>query len=353
MLAMLAVLAIATALPAHGGAMANQQVVAEEVTFTAGGRVIPGTLTRPAQGRGPAVLLLAGSGPTDRNWNSPLIAGTNGSGRLLADALTAQGFVTLRFDKAFSGRNSGPPLTELSLDTYRTEALAALALLRARPEVDPARIYVAGHSEGSLHAIRLAQHEAAALRGVILLAGPGRSLRRVLETQLESNFRVGAGMPPAEVAAQMEPIRKGLDEFLGGAEVDPKTVSTLPQIQAIFANVMARPVAALGRALLSFEPTVEAARLEQPVLVLQGDKDVQVDPVLDTEPLVAALRNANRRVHVEIVPDADHVFKQEARPVDEIRADLAAVTAGYGAADRNLASGLVSAIVQWVTGSDR
>ena len=137
---------------------ADSTIVSDEVTFTAGGRIIPGTLTRPRTATGPAtaLLLMAGSGPTDRDWNSPLLQGKNGSAKQLAEALAGQGLVVLRFDKAFSGKNGGLPLAELTLDTYRTEAQAALALLRSRPEVDRNRIFIAGHSEGSMHVTRLA-----------------------------------------------------------------------------------------------------------------------------------------------------------------------------------------------------
>ena len=89
--------------------MADSMVRSEEVSFPAGGRDIPGTLGLPPAPTGPAaaVLFMAGSGPTDRDWNSPLIPGKNGSARQLAEALAAEGLVVLRFDKAFSGKNGG------------------------------------------------------------------------------------------------------------------------------------------------------------------------------------------------------------------------------------------------------
>jgi hypothetical protein len=113
------------------------QIVSEDVSFVAGGRTIPGTLVRPASGTGPGLLLLAGSGPTDRDWNSPLLPGKNGSAKLLAEALAARGVTVLRFDKAFSGQNPGLPIADLTLDTYRDEASAALDFLHARAEIDP------------------------------------------------------------------------------------------------------------------------------------------------------------------------------------------------------------------------
>ena len=349
---------VALRLPSSGAAVPvaevsvsnDTMVVSDEVTFSAGGRVIPGTLTRPrtATGPAPALLLLAGSGPTDRDWNSPLIPGKNGSAKQLAEALAGQGLVVLRFDKAFSGKNSGPPLAELTLDTYLAEARAALALLTSRPEVDRNRIFIAGHSEGGIHVTRLALAEQKAVRGVILLAGPGRAIKDVLITQLENNFRNAAKLPPDQVEAQMKPIRDGLADFVAGKEVDPKTMSPLPQMQAIFNAMMAKPVAAIGRALVSFEPAVEVAKIEVPVLVLQGGKDVQVDPMLDAERLVAALRSAKRDVTYHQSPDANHVLKHEPLSTAELRADLVGVQNGYSADGRMLDPDVVAALLAWM-----
>lgn len=329
---------------------ADTTIASEEVTFTAGGRVIPGTLTRPRTTPGPAtaLLLMAGSGPTDRDWNSPLLSGKNGSAKQLAEALAGQGLVVLRFDKAFSGKNGGLPIAELTLDTYRTEAQAALALLRSRPEVDRSRVFIAGHSEGSMHVTRLALAEQQSVRGVILLAGPGRALKDVLITQLNGNFRNVAKLPPDQVEAQMKPIRDGLADFAAGKEVDPKSLSPLPQMQQIFFALMAKPVANIGRALVSFEPTVEAAKIEVPVLVLQGGKDLQVDPVLDAEPLVAALRGAKRNVTYHLSPDANHVLKHEPLSPAEVRADMAGVVAGYSAEGRALDPDVVTVLLAWM-----
>lgn len=329
---------------------ADTMVVSDEVTFTAGGRTIPGTLTRPRTATGPAtaLLLMAGSGPTDRDWNSPLLQGKNGSAKQLAEALAGQGLVVLRFDKAFSGKNGGPPLAELTLDTYRTEAQAALALLQSRPEVDRNRIFIAGHSEGSMHVTRLALAEQKAVRGVILLAGPGRALKDVLITQLDGNLRNVAKLPPDQVEAQMKPIRDGLADFAAGKEVDPKSMSPLPQMQAIFYAMMAKPVANIGRALVSFEPAVEAAKIEVPVLVLQGGKDMQVDPALDADRLVAALRGAKRAVTYHLSPDANHVLKHEPLSPEQLRADMAAVQTGYSAEGRVLDPDVVTALLRWM-----
>ncbi len=322
------------------------QVVSEDVSFVAGGRTIPGTIVHPASGRGPGLLLLAGSGPTDRDWNSALLQGKNGSGRLLAEALAARGITVLRFDKAFSGRNPGLPIADLSLDTYRDEATAAFELLRSRPEVDPTRLFVAGHSEGGIHATRLAQLLGAQMRGVVLIAAPGRSLAEILEVQLEQNV-LAPTIGAEQARAEMGPIRAALRAFVAGESVDPKTASSRPQVVGILSALMAPPVARIGRALASFDPAQGVASVQAPVLVLQGGKDVQVDP-LDAERLVAARKSASKAVDYFLIPTADHVLKTEPLSLAELRANPQATTMKYNAADRSLAADLVDTLSRWI-----
>lgn len=322
-------------------------IVHEEVVFSVGSRTIPGTITRPAQGTGPGLLLLAGSGPTDRDWNSPLLQGRNGSARQLAEALATQGIVSLRFDKAFSGQNRSLALQDLTLDAYLAEAQAALTLLRSRPEVDRNRVFIAGHSEGGIHVIRLALAERRAVRGVMLLAAPGRPMTDVLIAQLEAGFKDEAGLPPDQVEARMQPIRQALADFIAGQDIDPQVVSDSPQIRMIFQALTARPVAALGRALITFDPAAEVAKIEVPVLVLQGGKDVQVDQV-DADRLESALRQAGREVTLHVSPNASHVLKRETRPMAELLKDRGAVQATYSAEGIPIDSDVVTTLAEWI-----
>jgi pimeloyl-ACP methyl ester carboxylesterase len=266
----------------------------------------------------------------------------------LAEALAARGVTVLRFDKAFSGRNPGLPIADLTLDTYRDEATAALDFLRARAEVDPARVFVAGHSEGGIHATRLAQSAADRIRGVILISAPGQSLREVLEVQLERNVLAGAGLTPEQIEAEMVPIRTALRSFVAGQDVDPKSASSRPQIVQILSALMAPMVARIGRALASFEPAQVAAGIAVPVLVLQGGKDVQVDPVENAERLVAARRSAGKSVDYHKSPLADHVLKTEPRSLEEIRANLQLLLTTYNSPDRALDDDMLEALARWI-----
>jgi len=327
---------------------APAQIVSEDVSFVAGGRTIPGTLVRPESGTGPGLLLLAGSGPTDRDWNSPLLPGKNGSARLLAEALAARGMTVLRFDKAFSGRNPGLPIADLTLDTYRDEASAALDFLRSRAGVDPARVFVAGHSEGGIHAIRLAESRGDRIRGAILISAPGRSLRELLEVQLEQNVLGALQLTREQVEAEMAPIRTALRAFVAGQDVDPKSASTRPEIVGILSSLMAPPVARIGRALASFEPAKAAAGIAMPVLVVQGGKDLQVDPV-DAERLVAARRSAGKAVDYHLSPVANHVLKTEPQALAEIRVNPQLVQREYNASGRTLAEDVIEALARWIS----
>lgn len=330
-------------------------VVSEEVSFTAGGRTIGGTLTLPkAAGAWPGLVLLAGSGPTDRDWNHPLIAGKNGSGALLATELAKHGAVVLRFDKAGSGKNPGPPREQLTIDTYRDEAVAALVLLRARPEVRRDRVFVAGHSEGAIHATRLAQVAQPPLAGVLYLSPVSRTMIDTILTQVEAQLKHPSAMlSEREVEAEMASLRKAFADFMAGKPVDPRQVSKIPWLQPLVA-VVVNPATATGmRALLGFDNAAEAGALSGPFFVLAGGKDVQVDPDLDAGRLEKALRAAGRDVTLHLAVDADHVLKHEPKPLAALRDDLRAAQSSYSADGRVLDASATAAIVAWLAAHSR
>ena len=146
----------------------------------------------------------------------------------------------------------------------------------------------------------------------------------------------------------MVPVRTALRSFVAGQDVDPKSVSSQPQIVAILSALMSPMVARIGRELASFEPAEAAARIAAPVLVLQGGKDVQVDPAEDAERLVAARRSARKAVDYHVSPLADHVLKTEPRSLEEVRANIQLLTTAYNAPDRTLDDDLVETLAQWI-----
>ncbi|MEO8698848.1 MAG: alpha/beta fold hydrolase [Kofleriaceae bacterium] len=326
--------------------------VSHEITFITDHRPIPGTLTLPqAPGRWPALVLLAGSGPTDRDWGSPLLATNNGSGKLLAAELASRGAVVLRFDKAGAGKNTGPPLPEITLDTYRDEALAAIAFVRARAEVRGDRVFVAGHSEGGAHATRVALVAQPPVAGVIYLSSVSRPMGDTMLDQLEGNLRTT--FDPTYVREAMPALRTAFTDFLAGRPVDPQKASALPQLQAIVAGLVRPVTAQLMRDLLRFDNSAVAPRLAVPVFIASGGKDVQIDPELDARRLDRAFRSAHRDVTLHISPDADHVLKHEPKPLAALRADLVSVQNNYNAYDRPLDADVVAALVTWLADRTR
>jgi pimeloyl-ACP methyl ester carboxylesterase len=329
-------------------------VASEAITFagTFGGS-IPGTLVRPAApGRWPAIVLMAGSGPTDRDWNSPLMPGKNGSAALLADALARHGVIVLRFDKAGVGANK-VALEQITLDTYRDEGRAALAYLRTRAEVDTGHLFVAGHSEGGIHAIRVAQAEGNALAGLVLLSSAGRTMEDILLGQIDAQFRtaVTAGSATRELAdREMRSLRTALSDFLAGETIDPKRASTIPAIQQLVAIFTLPQTAALLRTLLAFDPAPALAEVSVPVFIYNGKKDIQVDPDLDAGRLESVRRDAQKDVSTFLAPDANHVLELEPRALAELRAGA---PVNYNAADRTLDPATVQAIVDWLVSSSR
>ena len=321
----------------------EQTMQSEEVVFSAAGMTIHGTVTKPpGDGPFPAIAVAAGSGPTDRNWESPMLPGGNGSGRLLAQELARAGVVVLRYDKRGTGA-SGMPAAPISRTDYVSELAEATKLLAGLPYVDAGDIHAAGHSEGATHALELAANPPVPLASVILLSPAGRSLRDIVIWQIAQQLEK-SGLNPAARKAEIAALTSALDKIAAGEAVDATRVGQLPGIQQFVASLQNPASVEFARALLVFEPTTAFGSIDVPVLILSGARDIQVDPELDTQPLAAAAQAAGRETKLVIVPTADHVLKHEDTPREQLDA-----TAGlrYNAEGRTLAEPVVQMIADW------
>ena len=150
----------------------------------------------------PVVLLLSGSGPTDRNGNSPMLPGKNNSLQMLAEGLAENGIASLRYDKRGVGESAKAMVSEADLrfETYVDDAVAWCEQLRKDKRFSA--VIIAGHSEGSLIGMLAAKRCNAA--GFISIAGAGRAAADILRTQL-------AGKLPPELATQSDAILKNLE----------------------------------------------------------------------------------------------------------------------------------------------
>jgi uncharacterized protein len=271
----------ACALRANAAGGTNATMI-EEPWSDAG---LAGTFGLPPKGpaRGPAVLIIAGSGPTDRNGNGPLIA-TN-TYRLLAAGLAASGIRSLRYDKRGVGESVGLVTREedLRFDDMVSDAIAATRALSQRPDVSA--IVLAGHSEGGLIAMRVA-HEVA-VPGLVLLAAPGRPLADILRAQ----FRAA----PIGDDLRSQALRI-IDALARGERVD--------DVPAEFAPVFRPSVQPYLMSQLSIDPRIELAQLSVPVLIVQGARDMQLS--LDHRD---ALAKARPDARVVTARTANHVLK--------------------------------------------
>jgi uncharacterized protein len=249
------------------------------------GKLVGTLLLPPGNGVAPLVVIIAGSGPTDRNGNSPLLPGANNSLKMLADGLAARGIASLRYDKRGIGESAKAMVSEASLrfDMYADDAAAWINRLRPDPRFST--ITVIGHSEGSLLGMLAAQRANA--DGYVSIAGAGRAADKVLREQL------GKQLPPDLFAFS----NKVLDAMLAGHTVD----SVPPPLTALF-----RPsVQPYMISWLRVDPQVEIARLEIPVLIVQGTLDAQV-MVSDAQDLAKAQPKAK----VLMIDGMNHVFKR-------------------------------------------
>lgn len=254
---------------------------------TAGGTVA-GTLRLPPDaGKVPVVLIVAGSGPTDRDGNSAMIPGHNDSLKMLAEALARAGFASVRYDKRGIGasRAGAPDESQMRFDTYVDDAAAWIAKLKADPRFGP--VAVIGHSEGALIGMLAAERAGAA--AYVSLAGVAEGPGAILRKQF-------AGKLPPPLAADNERILASLEQGKTVAEVPP-ALATLyrPSIQPYLISWM------------KYVPTGHLAALRMPVLIVQGTTDIQVG-VEQAQALKAARPDAV----LAIVPGMNHVLKEVA-----------------------------------------
>jgi dienelactone hydrolase len=235
----------------------------QEVTLGSGPLAVGGTLAMPGTpGPHPAVVLLPGSGPLDRDET----LGRNKPFKDLAWGLATQGIAVLRFDKVTHAHpDRVAQIAEFTVDDeYLPHAVAALHLLREQPAVDPARVFVLGHSQGGSIAPRVAAADPT-VAGLIILAGGAQPLHWSAVRQ----FRYLASQDPAGPAAS-QPV---IDAVTRQAEAvdDPGLSSATPAAALPFGVP-----AAYWLDLRGYQPPALAATLGKPMLILQGGRDYQV-----------------------------------------------------------------------------
>jgi len=263
LLALLSVAVTSTA----GAAPAAFTETAVTVPISVG--TLSGTLTVPnGPGPFPAAVIIAGSGPTDRNGNDSTILKSDAYLKLAHDLATL-GIATLRYDKRSVGKSTvSQGETDMRFDDFVNDALVMATQLEADKRFSS--VSLIGHSEGSLIGIVAAQRDPR-IRSVVSISGPGRDLATIIDEQIRANPN-----NPPQVISEVDAVNASL---LAG-----KTVSNVSRdLYALF-----RP--SVQPFLISeykYDPAKEIAKVKVPVLILQGTHDIQVD-VKDARLLAAA-----------------------------------------------------------------
>lgn len=259
-----------------------------DVSWELDGITMEGTVVRPdGEGTFPAVVLVAGSGPTDRDWCSPLLPGSNGSGRLFAEALAGAGIASLRYDKRASGPhvmdNVSKLIGSLSMQSHLDELTAAVRVLSGLDVVDTSRIVGFGNSEGALHVLHyVTSAQNIPFAGIVLAAPPGRPIQDVLLSQLALQ---SAHVPGG--TEMMPMVREAVARYAVGQRMnlDPKLPDSVRMVLSSFETPANLP---LARELWVESACDFLGNVRIPTLVLIGGRDVQIDAKADGAPLQKA-----------------------------------------------------------------
>jgi uncharacterized protein len=306
-----------------GSATPGTTWVDQPVSFQAGGLTVYATYRHPASATSPvpAVLLIAGSGPTDRNGNSALLPGQIGTLQAVADWLSADNVASLRYDKLGSGQTGlgsyASRLATIGLAPFEQEAAAALRFLACQPGVDPARLGVVGHSEGALFALLLA--DGADPRGSGSGPLPSVHALGLLEPLSERYLDVIADQIAAQAAAAQQAGQltaaqaASLTRAYAAGVARLRATGTIPPGLPADLTSILNPANALFLSQADrYDPAGLAARLAPnlPVLVSCSTADHQVT-CGEVRHLLAGLANARADTDFVRLTGVDHVLKQD------------------------------------------
>ena len=296
----------------------------ERVTIPGNGFTLAGTISRPASSstatRLPAIVLVGGSGPTDRDslvFGVPILGEIAGS---LADA----GFVTIRYDKRGVGQSGGRAESATFAD-YAEDARAAVRFLADRKDVDPKRIAILGHSEGGLVALIAADKEKR-IAAVVLIATPGMRGTDVIMAQQQRALN-RMKLSDEERQAKVDEQKKINDAVVSG------NLSQLP------ANVRRAVDSGEAQSLFTSDPEKIIKDVRQPILIVQGELDAQVEA--KNADLLAAMAKKRKNGTVDVVkaPGVNHLLTPATTgEVDE-----------YGSlTDKHVAASVTQPIATWL-----
>lgn len=285
----------------------------EEVTVdSTAGVKLAGTLTLP-QGKGPfpAVVLITGSGAQDRDEtileHKPFA--------VIADRMTRDGIAVLRMDDRGTAKSTGD-FAAATDDDFAADTAADVAFLRRRADIDPVRIGLIGHSEGGMIAPKVAAKDRR-IAFVVLMAGPGVPLSQVLAAQ-RARLAPAMGQTPEQIRRNQLLIDHAIAAMRGSKDEADARARALKVIKSEGGSLIRSDAHAVAMAtglssgwmrdLMDYDPRPTLARVECPILALNGTKDGQVLAEQNL-PAIRAATKANRDVTIVELPGLNHMFQ--------------------------------------------
>lgn len=310
------------------------------------GHKLAGTLTIPeGPGRFPAVVLVSGSGPQDRDetlmGHKPFW--------VIADHLSRRGIAVLRYDDRGFAKSGGVFATATTEDFTR-DAIAAVEYLATRKEIDATKIGVMGHSEGALIAPKAAT-QSSKVAFVVMLAGPGVPGADILRVQQRSIMKA-AGVAGSEINLQTEllekivaklttmkdddvsELKKIVDEHFPGDDELSKAARTQWHSQ------LGSLLTPWFRYFLTYDPREALRKVKVPVLALNGEFDLQVDPKQNLPEIEKALKEGgNEDYTVKELPGLNHLFQTT----------KTGLPSEYGQIEETFSPSALKIIEEWIT----
>ncbi|MFW5971903.1 MAG: alpha/beta hydrolase [Bacillota bacterium] len=287
----------------------------EEVSIDIEDGTLHGTLTLTESTEPvPVVLIIPGSGPTDRRGNSP-ITGENNSLKMISDRLTESDYPSLRYDKRGIGESDNVKTSEqeLRFEDFVSDVVEWVEFLEKDDRFSD--IYILGHSQGSLTGMLAAQE--IKLDGFISMAGAGESIADTLRVQIKT-------LSP-KLEEEAENILNSLEKG-----------ETVSEVSNSLKNIFRPSVQPFLISYMKYDPAEEIKEIDIPVLIIQGTTDLQV-----SEKDARQLKEAYPRARIEIIEGMNHILK-------EAPADSEQNINTYSKPDLPLADGLMEVIVEFI-----
>lgn len=293
-----------------GHSIGQENYVSQDIKVNS---LVYGTLFQPKAGSNSLVIIIAGSGPTDRDGNQQMMQ--NNSLKMLGQDLAKEGIATFRYDKRIFTLLKQQALQEdkLLFDDFVEDAVSTINYFKTKNKYDA--IYVLGHSQGALVGLLAAQQTE--VTGYISLAGAGQGIDQTIVNQ------IGLQMP-------------GLKDDAAQALATLKEKGSVKDFSPALTSILRKSVQPFMASWMQYDPAVEIQKLTIPVLIINGTRDLQVD-MNEAEALKGAAPNAQ----LSVIENMNHVLK-------EVSDDQMENAKSYNEPSRPLAPMLVEIIQNFI-----